>query len=45
VFSCLLSRSEKFKMLKTGLSHYVKTEKLVLRRIIGPEREKITGCQ
>lgn len=40
MFSCLLTKTEKFKMLKTGLSHDGKTEKLVLRRILGPKREK-----
>jgi len=40
VFSYLLSKTEKFKMLKTGLSHDGKTEKMVLRRILGREREK-----
>jgi len=27
-------------MLKPGLSHHGKTEKMVLRRILGPKREK-----
>jgi len=40
VFSYLLSKTEKFKMLKTGPSHDGKTEKMVLRRILGPERQK-----
>ena len=40
MFSYLLSKTEKFKMLKTGLSHDGKTEKMVLRRILGREREK-----
>jgi hypothetical protein len=35
-----LSKTEKFKMLKTGLSHGGMTEKMVLRRILGPKREK-----
>jgi hypothetical protein len=40
VFSYLLSKTEKFKMLKTGLAHDGKNEKMVLRRVLGPEREK-----
>lgn len=40
VFSYLLSKTEKFKVLKTDPSHDGKTEKMVLRRILGPEREK-----
>jgi hypothetical protein len=36
----LLSKTEKFKMMKTGLSHGGMTEKMVLRRILGPKREK-----
>jgi len=40
MFSYLLSKTEKFKILKTGLSHDGTTEKMVLRRILGPKREK-----
>ena len=40
VFSYLLSKSEKFKMLRTGLSHDGRTEKMALKRIFGPKREK-----
>lgn len=40
MFSYLLSKTEKFKMLKTGLSLDRKTEKMVLSRILGPKSEK-----
>ena len=40
MFSYLLSKTEKFKMLKTCLSHDGKTKKMVLSRILGPRRDK-----
>jgi hypothetical protein len=40
VFSYLLSKTEKYKMLRTGRSLDRKTEEVVLRRILGPKGEK-----